>query len=199
VAVKALSLRRMAGWKALELFEREAATLKGLTHPSVPRCAAPEHLCSFPPGCHGLSGYSPSITMHALPRCRSALPPVCAPASRGLLCCHRMCRQDGPCRGRRVTGEEPGARRRYVDYFELDGERDRGFFLVQARATLAHGRAGPLTVAVCQQGMQRPGKCLGIRPAPIWKLTSSALSCTASSHDRCWSFVEVKQDYSLMS
>jgi len=42
----------------------------------------------------------------------------------------------------------PGARRRYVDYFELDGERDRGFFLVQARAALAHGRAGPLTVAV---------------------------------------------------
>ena len=37
VAVKALSLRRMAGWKALELFEREAATLKGLAHPAVPR------------------------------------------------------------------------------------------------------------------------------------------------------------------
>jgi hypothetical protein len=59
-----------------------------------------------------------------------------------------MWRQDGPCRGRRVAGELPGARRRYVDYFELDGERDRGFFLVQARAALAHGRAGPLTVAV---------------------------------------------------
>lgn len=59
VAVKALSLRRMAGWKALELFEREAATLKGLAHPAVPR---------------------------------------------------------------------------YVDYFEQDNERDRGFFLVQVRA-----------------------------------------------------------------
>jgi hypothetical protein len=46
VAVKALSLRRMAGWKALELFEREAATLKGLAHPSVPRCAA----CPRAPG-----------------------------------------------------------------------------------------------------------------------------------------------------
>lgn len=59
MAVKALSLRRMAGWKALELFEREAATLKALAHPAVPR---------------------------------------------------------------------------YVDYFEQDNERDRGFFLVQVRA-----------------------------------------------------------------
>ncbi|KAK9834867.1 hypothetical protein WJX81_004804 [Elliptochloris bilobata] len=63
VAVKALSLRRMASWKALELFEREAATLKGLAHPAVPR---------------------------------------------------------------------------YVDYFEQDNERDRGFFLVQ---DLAEGRS----------------------------------------------------------
>ena len=66
VAVKALSLRRMAGWKALELFEREAATLKGLDHPAVPR---------------------------------------------------------------------------YVDYFEQDNERDRGFFLVQARGA-TRGRGG---------------------------------------------------------
>ena len=66
VAVKALSLRRMAGWKALELFEREAATLKGLAHPAVPR---------------------------------------------------------------------------YVDYFEQDNERDRGFFLVQVRTQAGTGDA----------------------------------------------------------
>ncbi len=37
VALKALSLRRMADWKVLELFEREARLLSGLNHPSVPR------------------------------------------------------------------------------------------------------------------------------------------------------------------
>jgi serine/threonine protein kinase len=57
VAIKALSLRgRGFDWKQLQLFEREAATLKSLNHPGVPR---------------------------------------------------------------------------YIDYFEVDSERDRGFFLVQ--------------------------------------------------------------------
>lgn len=37
VAVKALSLRRMADWKQLELFEREANTLKSLDHPGIPK------------------------------------------------------------------------------------------------------------------------------------------------------------------
>ena len=36
VAVKALSLRSMADWKQLELFEREAAALRGLSHPGIP-------------------------------------------------------------------------------------------------------------------------------------------------------------------
>ena len=37
VALKALSLRRMADWKVLELFEREARILSGLNHPAIPR------------------------------------------------------------------------------------------------------------------------------------------------------------------
>ncbi len=37
VAVKALSLRRMTDWKQLELFEREAKTLKSLDHPGIPK------------------------------------------------------------------------------------------------------------------------------------------------------------------
>ena len=37
VAIKALSLRRMTGWKQLELFEREAKVLKSLSHPGIPR------------------------------------------------------------------------------------------------------------------------------------------------------------------
>ena len=37
VAVKALSMRRAGGWKALELFEREARVLQGLSHPGIPR------------------------------------------------------------------------------------------------------------------------------------------------------------------
>ncbi len=37
VAVKALSLRRMTDWKQLELFEREANTLKFLDHPGIPK------------------------------------------------------------------------------------------------------------------------------------------------------------------
>ncbi len=37
VAVKALSLRAARGWKGLELFERETATLRALDHPGVPR------------------------------------------------------------------------------------------------------------------------------------------------------------------
>jgi serine/threonine protein kinase len=36
VAVKALSLRGLADWKQLQLFEREAATLRGLSHPCIP-------------------------------------------------------------------------------------------------------------------------------------------------------------------
>lgn len=36
VAVKALSLRSMADWKQLELFEREAAALRSLNHPGIP-------------------------------------------------------------------------------------------------------------------------------------------------------------------
>ncbi len=37
VALKALSLRRMADWKKMELFEREARTLSQLNHPAIPR------------------------------------------------------------------------------------------------------------------------------------------------------------------
>ena len=40
VAVKALSLKRMANWKQLELFEREASTLASLDHPGIPRYVA---------------------------------------------------------------------------------------------------------------------------------------------------------------
>lgn len=36
VAVKALSLRSMADWKQLELFEREAAALRSLDHAGIP-------------------------------------------------------------------------------------------------------------------------------------------------------------------
>ena len=60
VAIKALSLRRMTGWKQLELFEREAKVLESLSHPGIPR---------------------------------------------------------------------------YINYFEEDSERDRGFFLVQVQRT----------------------------------------------------------------
>ena len=60
MAVKALSLRGLADWKQLQLFEREAATLRGLSHPCIPA---------------------------------------------------------------------------YLDYFEDDTERDRGFFLVQVSFT----------------------------------------------------------------
>lgn len=37
VVVKALSLRRITDWKALELFEREAQVLAQLQHPAIPR------------------------------------------------------------------------------------------------------------------------------------------------------------------
>jgi len=37
VAVKELSLARVREWKQLELFEREAAMLATLSHPSIPR------------------------------------------------------------------------------------------------------------------------------------------------------------------
>ncbi|KFM23051.1 Serine/threonine-protein kinase D [Auxenochlorella protothecoides] len=37
VAVKALSLRSLRSWKQLDLFEREAAALKGLRHPGIPQ------------------------------------------------------------------------------------------------------------------------------------------------------------------
>lgn len=36
VAIKVLALREMKSWKALELFEREAKTLKSLSHPAIP-------------------------------------------------------------------------------------------------------------------------------------------------------------------
>jgi serine/threonine protein kinase len=36
VALKVLTLREMRDWKALQLFEREANTLKGLSHPAIP-------------------------------------------------------------------------------------------------------------------------------------------------------------------
>jgi serine/threonine protein kinase len=37
VALKAMSLKGMRGWKQLELFEREANTLKALDHPCIPK------------------------------------------------------------------------------------------------------------------------------------------------------------------
>ena len=37
IALKVLSFRNMKNWKALELFEREARTLKGLNHPAIPQ------------------------------------------------------------------------------------------------------------------------------------------------------------------
>ena len=37
VAVKELALGRLKSWKQLELFEREAQTLRGLSHPNIPR------------------------------------------------------------------------------------------------------------------------------------------------------------------
>ncbi len=37
VAVKAMSVRGMSGWKQLELFEREAQLLRGLAHPGIPK------------------------------------------------------------------------------------------------------------------------------------------------------------------
>ena len=37
VALKALSFKAMSNWKSLELFEREAAALRTLSHPAVPR------------------------------------------------------------------------------------------------------------------------------------------------------------------
>lgn len=36
VALKAMSLRNMKGWKELDLFEREARVLKSLNHPGIP-------------------------------------------------------------------------------------------------------------------------------------------------------------------
>ena len=36
MAVKALSLRTMADWKQLELFEKEADALRRLSHPGIP-------------------------------------------------------------------------------------------------------------------------------------------------------------------
>ena len=40
VAVKALSLKSMSDWKQLDLFEREAQTLKQLQHPGIPQYVA---------------------------------------------------------------------------------------------------------------------------------------------------------------
>ena len=40
VAVKALSLQSMSDWKQLDLFHREAATLKQLQHPGIPQYVA---------------------------------------------------------------------------------------------------------------------------------------------------------------
>lgn len=37
IAVKALSLRGLADWKQLDLFEREAKMLESLSHPGIPR------------------------------------------------------------------------------------------------------------------------------------------------------------------
>src|SRR5690606_36925758 len=36
VVLKRLDLRRAGDWKAVELFEREAQTLRGLEHPAIP-------------------------------------------------------------------------------------------------------------------------------------------------------------------
>jgi serine/threonine protein kinase len=53
VAVKAMSLRGLRDWKQLELFQREAAVLQSLSHPSVPRYLeyfeedTPEDRCFF--------------------------------------------------------------------------------------------------------------------------------------------------------
>lgn len=44
VVIKALSLARMRTWKDLELFEREAKTLRSLKHPSIPEYVAFEML-----------------------------------------------------------------------------------------------------------------------------------------------------------
>lgn len=40
VAVKALSLQSMSDWKQLDLFQREAGTLKQLKHPGIPQYVA---------------------------------------------------------------------------------------------------------------------------------------------------------------
>lgn len=40
VAVKALSLQSMSDWKQLDLFQREANTLKQLQHPGIPKYVA---------------------------------------------------------------------------------------------------------------------------------------------------------------
>ena len=40
MAVKALSLQSMSDWKQLDLFQREAATLKQLKHPGIPQYVA---------------------------------------------------------------------------------------------------------------------------------------------------------------
>lgn len=37
VAIKALSLKAARDWKQLTLFQREAQTLKALSHPGIPR------------------------------------------------------------------------------------------------------------------------------------------------------------------
>jgi eukaryotic-like serine/threonine-protein kinase len=37
VAIKALSLKRAKGWKAIELFDREAKILSQLDHPAIPK------------------------------------------------------------------------------------------------------------------------------------------------------------------
>lgn len=37
VAIKELKLGAMKNWKQFELFEREAATLRGLSHPGIPK------------------------------------------------------------------------------------------------------------------------------------------------------------------
>jgi serine/threonine protein kinase len=42
VAIKIVSLSRLGGWKAFDLFEREVEVLSGLSHPGVPR-----FICSY--------------------------------------------------------------------------------------------------------------------------------------------------------